>query len=63
VHAVILLTPWNRVFLEKVSYSAGQEPNPMFHEHKASIPHSQERNTGPYPGPDESSPQPHIQCV
>jgi len=52
-----LLTPWNRVLLEKLTGSAAsQEIPPIFWNPKDSSPYSQVPATCPYPEPTPSSP-------
>ena len=57
----ILLTPWSRVLLEKLTGSAASQKNsPHFMEPESSLPYSQVPATCPYPEPTPSSPHKHI---
>ena len=52
---LLLLTPWIRVLLEKLTGS--QLVNKL---HEVPLPHSQATTTSPYSEPDQSSPCPHL---
>jgi len=54
-----LLTPWSRVFLQKLTGSHSRN-SPYFMEPQGSLPHSKVSDTCPYPEPARSSPYPHI---
>ena len=51
-----LLTPWSRLFLEKLTGSQPSRNSPNFMEPEGSLPHSHEPDTSPHPKPDQSSP-------
>ena len=56
----ILLTPWTRILLEKLTSSAAsQEIPPHFFQPEGSSPYSQVPATCPYPEPTPSSPHKH----
>ena len=55
-----LLTPWNRVLLEKLTGLQLVKKYPHFMEPEGSLPHLQVPATCPYPEPARSSPYPHI---
>ena len=54
-----LLTPWNRVLLEKLTGLQLVKKFPAFIEPEGSLPHSQASATRPYPGLAQSSPHAH----
>jgi hypothetical protein len=56
-----LLTPWNRVPLEKLSGTQSRN-SPHYVEPEGSLPHSQVPVICPYPEPDHSSPLSNIKC-
>ena len=60
LHIINLLTPWCRIFLEKLTGLQLVKKFPAFHETQGSLPHSQTSTTRPYPGPAQSSPCTHI---
>jgi hypothetical protein len=49
-----------RIFIEKLTGSQSRNSQ-NFVKYEGSYPRSQDLATGPYPEPDESGPQPHIQ--
>ena len=55
-----LLTPWNRLLLEKLTGFQLVEKSPHFMEAEGSLPHPQVPVTCPYPEPARSSPHTHI---
>jgi hypothetical protein len=59
VHHAVILTPWSRVLLEKLTRPQSRNC-PHFMEPAGSLPQSQQPATCPYPEPDRSSPCPHI---
>ena len=60
VFYIHLLTPWNRVLLEKLTGSQVVKKFPAFKEPEGSSPCSQLPATCTYPEPDRSSQCPHI---
>ena len=57
---IYLLTPYNRVLLEKLTGSQLVKIFPAFYETEYSLPSSQKPATCTYPEPDQSSPYLHI---
>jgi hypothetical protein len=57
---IYLLTPRNRVLLEKLTGLHLVKKFPHFMEPEGSLPHSQVPATCLYPEPTQSSPYPHI---
>jgi len=59
IKPLFTLTQWSRVLLEKLTDSESRN-SLHFMEPESTLPHSQVPATSPYPGPDRSSPCPHI---